>query len=146
MILGKVIGNNFYLPNKDFTVPYFSANFILYTYKTKFCRIEKWYAGIKKWYARTEKWYARTEKWYARTEKWYPGDRKVDGPGINKWVAKKESFTNNQIKNQFSPFLLRILVDFTKIILPINLGYSNKLGEKDCYWKIVFFSVLNPFD
>ena len=45
----------FYLPDKDFMVPYFSANFIFHTYETKFCGIEKWYAGTEKWYAGTEK-------------------------------------------------------------------------------------------
>ena len=53
----------FYLPDKDFMVPYFSAHFIFHTYETKFCGIEKWYAGTEKWYAGTEKWYAGTEKW-----------------------------------------------------------------------------------
>ena len=52
----------FYLPDKDFMVPYFSAHFIFHTYETKFCGIEKWYAGTEKWYAGTEKWYAGTEK------------------------------------------------------------------------------------
>ena len=45
----------FYLPDKDFMVPYFSANFIFHPYETKFCGIEKWYAGTEKWYAGTEK-------------------------------------------------------------------------------------------
>ena len=45
----------FYLPDKDFMVPYFSANFIFHPYDTKFCGIEKWYAGTEKWYAGTEK-------------------------------------------------------------------------------------------
>ena len=53
----------FYLPDKDFMVPYFSANFIFHPYETKFCGIEKWYAGTEKWYAGTEKWSAGIEKW-----------------------------------------------------------------------------------
>ena len=59
-----------YLPDKDFMVPYFSANFIFHTYETKFCGIKKRYAGTKKWYAGTKKWYAGTKKWYAGTKKW----------------------------------------------------------------------------
>ena len=47
--------NRYYLPDKDFMVPYFSANFIFHPYETKFCGIEKWYAGTEKWYAGTEK-------------------------------------------------------------------------------------------
>ena len=38
----------FYLPDKDFMVLYFSANFIFNPYKTKFCRMKKLYAGTKK--------------------------------------------------------------------------------------------------
>ena len=40
--------STFYLPDKDFIVPYFSAHFIFHTYETKFCGIKKWYAGTEK--------------------------------------------------------------------------------------------------
>ena len=40
--------DEFYLPDKDIMVPYFSTNFIFNPYKTKFC-------GMKKLYTRTRK-------------------------------------------------------------------------------------------
>ena len=47
--------DEFYLPDKDIMVPYFSTNFIFNPYKTKFC-------GMKKLYTRTQKVMRRDQK------------------------------------------------------------------------------------